>query len=282
MATCPLVLGRLLQGISAGLIGVVVPLYLAECLSASTRGKGTGIFQWLLTLGIVAAALIAIFFSMWLDRREGPGRCRKTVCRQGSRLAEHLLGVVAARRALRAGQPDRAGVAALAFPPRPFGFRPGGAAPYSQRSRRPKRIAGNGRNRRGRKGQDPSAGQQIRESLLHRKYVIPFILACIILACNQLTGVNSIIGYNATILIQAGLSDVQAHWGYVVFTTVNFLVTMVGVMLVDRKGRKFLLSLGSAGIIASLVCVGFVFQQTEKRASTARMPWRRWPKITRT
>ena len=39
---------------------------------------------------------------------------------------------------------------------------------------------------------------------------------------------------------------------------------MVGVMLVDRKGRKFLLSLGSAGIIVSLVCVGLVFQQTEK------------------
>src|SRR6202041_2185257 len=40
----PLVLGRLLQGVSAGLIGVVVPLYLAECLSAASRGKGTGIF----------------------------------------------------------------------------------------------------------------------------------------------------------------------------------------------------------------------------------------------
>jgi MFS family permease len=53
----PLVFGRLLQGISAGLIGVVVPLYLAECLGASNRGKGTGIFQWLLTLGIVAAAI---------------------------------------------------------------------------------------------------------------------------------------------------------------------------------------------------------------------------------
>ena len=58
-----LVFGRLLQGISAGLIGVVVPLYLAECLSASNRGKGTGIFQWLLTLGIVAAALIGMYFS---------------------------------------------------------------------------------------------------------------------------------------------------------------------------------------------------------------------------
>src|ERR1700677_4493920 len=50
-----LFLGRLLQGISGGLIGVVVPLYLAECLPSSTRGKGTGVFQWLLTLGIVAA-----------------------------------------------------------------------------------------------------------------------------------------------------------------------------------------------------------------------------------
>src|SRR5271156_4920379 len=48
----PLFFGRLLQGISGGLIGVVVPLYLAECLGASDRGKGTGIFQWLLTLGI--------------------------------------------------------------------------------------------------------------------------------------------------------------------------------------------------------------------------------------
>ena len=58
-----------------------------------------------------------------------------------------------------------------------------------------------------------TGGRQAKESLLHRKYVIPFVLACIILACNQLTGVNSIIGYNATILIQAGLSDVQAHCG---------------------------------------------------------------------
>ena len=39
-----------------------------------------------------------------------------------------------------------------------------------------------------------------------RKYVIPFVMACVILACNQATGINSIIGYNPTILLQAGLS----------------------------------------------------------------------------
>ena len=109
-----------------------------------------------------------------------------------------------------------------------------------------------------------STGAKVKESLLRRKYVIPFVLACVILACNQATGVNSIIGYNTNILLQSGLSDVQAHWGYVIFTIVNFLMTIGGVLLVDRKGRKFLLSVGSAGIIVSLVCTGLLFRQTER------------------
>src|ERR1700734_2353753 len=47
-----------------------------------------------------------------------------------------------------------------------------------------------------------SAGTKVKESLLRRKYVIPFVLACVILACNQATGINSIIGYNTIILLQ--------------------------------------------------------------------------------
>src|SRR5882757_8226951 len=62
-----LVFGRLLQGVSGGFIGVVVPLYLAECLVASDRGKGTGVFQWLLTLGIAAAAIVAFYFSFRVE-----------------------------------------------------------------------------------------------------------------------------------------------------------------------------------------------------------------------
>src|ERR1043165_1144512 len=108
-----------------------------------------------------------------------------------------------------------------------------------------------------------SAGTTIRESLFQRRYILPFLLDCVILACNQLTGVNSIIGYCATILTQSGLDDVQSHRGYVVLTVVNFLCTMVGVLLVDRKGRKFLLSLGSGGIVVSLALVGFLFHRTE-------------------
>ena len=108
-----------------------------------------------------------------------------------------------------------------------------------------------------------SAGKN-REPLLRRKYVVPFTLACIVLACTQTTGINSIIAYNTSILLQSGLSDLQAHWGYVIFTSMNFLFTLCGMVLVDRKGRKFLLSIGTAGIIVSMIFVGAFFLRTEK------------------
>jgi SP family myo-inositol transporter-like MFS transporter 13 len=112
--------------------------------------------------------------------------------------------------------------------------------------------------------------RRFKSSLLRRKYVVPFLLACIILFCNTATGVNSIIGYNTSILLQGGLSDLHAHWGYVVFTSMNFLLTIVGMALVDRKGRKFLLILGTSGIIVSLVGVGILFLRTEKLSLDAR------------
>ncbi|HEX7652215.1 MAG TPA: MFS transporter, partial [Verrucomicrobiae bacterium] len=105
------------------------------------------------------------------------------------------------------------------------------------------------------------AGEQ--RPLWHRQYVVPFFLACVILACNQATGVNSIIAYCANMLIQAGLSDAQAHLGYVLLTLVNFVVTLAGVALVDRLGRKRLLSLGTAGIMVFLLATGLLCRQVE-------------------
>ncbi|KAB2641664.1 MAG: sugar porter family MFS transporter [Verrucomicrobia bacterium] len=260
----PLVLGRLLQGISAGFVGVAVPLYLAECLGAANRGKGTGIFQWLLTLGIVAAALIAMGFSVWLGKVELAGDATKLFAAKNLAwrsifwvsLPPGVLFVIGAsmvsespRWLFRKGRKEAAKLALL-------------------RSRTPAEAELEMQEMAtaaAHEAAQTTNGTRTKESLLRRKYLIPFLMACVILACNQATGVNSIIGYNATILIQAGLSDVAAHWGYVILTSVNFLVTMVGVMLVDKKGRKFLLSLGSAGIIASLVCAALMFSKTEKQ-----------------
>jgi SP family myo-inositol transporter-like MFS transporter 13 len=259
-----LVFGRLLQGISAGLIGVVVPLYLAECLGAASRGRGTGIFQWLLTLGIVVAAFIGMYFSFRVAEVAKLGDAARLLAFKDTAwrsifwvsLPPGILFVIGSfmvaespRWLHRKGRTEDARTALL---------RSRSTEAADLELREMEEVAAAERA----KGTD--AGGSARGSLFSRRYVIPFVLACVILACNQATGVNSIIGYNTNILLQAGLSDVQAHWGYVILTLVNFLLTIVGVVLVDKRGRKFLLSLGSAGIIVSLVAVGLIFRSTEK------------------
>ena len=127
----PLVSGRLLQGISAGLIGVVVPLYLAECLGAANRGKGTGIFQWLLTLGIVVAAFIGLYFSHRVDEVAQLGDPEKLFAAKEYRLAQHLLGFVATRRFVCDRQLHGVRITALAVPARPKGRRTRRAASFA-------------------------------------------------------------------------------------------------------------------------------------------------------
>jgi MFS transporter, SP family, solute carrier family 2 (myo-inositol transporter), member 13 len=257
----PLFFGRLLQGVSAGLIGVVVPLYLAECLSATHRGKGTAIFQWLLTLGIVAAALVGIYFSYRVAAVERAANAATLLHFKDTAwrsifwvslppgvlfVLGSLLVTESPRWLFRRGMRDRAHSALL-------------------RSRNPEQAATELEEMESLAGTIPTEQHRAsRESLLQRKYVIPFLLACVILACNTATGVNSIIGYNAGILMQSGLNDLSAHWGYVLFTMVNFAMTAVGMTLVDRKGRKFLFVLGTSGIIVALIAVGISFLRTEK------------------
>jgi MFS transporter, SP family, solute carrier family 2 (myo-inositol transporter), member 13 len=256
-----LILGRLLQGISAGLIGVVVPLYLAECLVASGRGKGTGIFQWLLTLGIVTAALVGMYFSFRVEE----------VAKLGDPAQLFAFKDKAWRSIFWVSLPPGIlfviGSLIVSESPRWLFRRGQKEAAYSAmlRSRTNQQADVElAEMEKAEASEKTSAGAKVKESLLRRKYVIPFVLACVILACNQATGINSIIGYNTNILLQSGLSDVQAHWGYVLFTIVNFLVTIVSVLFVDRLGRKLLLSIGSGGIIIALIYTGMLFRQTER------------------
>lgn len=260
-----LVAGRLLQGMSAGLIGVVVPLYLAECLSAKDRGKGTGMFQWLLTFGFVVSGFITLFLSKGLTAISQNGSAAQIFAFKDHAWRETFW------ISLPFGILFVVGGFFLAESPR-WLFRRGmkeAALAALLRSRDPQQaqteLAEMEATSAAESAKRAAAGTQLRDSLLRRKYVIPFVLACVILTFNQLTGINSIIPYNTTILLQAGLNDYWAHFGSLIFSWVNFLITLVAVILVDRKGRKFLLTLGTGGIILSMIATGLIFHQTEAR-----------------
>ena len=265
----PLLVGRLLEGVSAGLIGVVVPLYLAECLAASDRGKGTGVFQWLPTSSMVFAALLGIYFSYHVAAVAKTGDASALFAYK-DQAWRHLFWV-----SLPPGILFILGCLLVTESPR-WLFKRGKkqqarAALLRSRTEQQAAVELEEMEESQRKASTlSSSGKKIQDSLLRRKYVVPFVLACLVLLCTQTTGVNSIIGYNTSILLQGGLSDLHAHWGYVVFTSMNFLLTIVGMALVDRKGRKFLLILGTSGIIISMVGVGILFLRTEKVSVDAR------------
>jgi MFS family permease len=74
-----------------------------------------------------------------------------------------------------------------------------------------------------------------------------------------------VLSYLVLILLQAGMTAAhatQANFGVVVL---NCLMTIVAVALIDRRGRKFLLSLGTGGIIVALVVAAVVFHSFESR-----------------
>ena len=164
----PLFFGRLLQGMSGGFIGIVVPFYLAECLSASTRGKGTGVFQWLLTFGIVAAALVGIYFSYRVDAVARTRRSSSASCLQEHGLAQHLLGLASTRRALRHRQLHGHRIAPLALSPQTRLSRP---APHSFAPARPNRQPLSCRRWNPHPKPAQTSGEKVRDSLLRRKYV---------------------------------------------------------------------------------------------------------------
>ncbi len=258
----PLFLGRLLQGFSGGVIAVVVPLYLAECLGANIRGRGTAIFQFMLTFGIVIAAVVGWYYT---------------------RQAEAVIAAEAANQQLilaAANHAWRGMFLAIVYPGLIFFL---GSFFLSES---PRWLFRHGKEEQAlaalrRSSPEDEAQLQLHEmrqlaqqnsdqraakttgNLLQRKYVVPFVLACVILTCNQSTGINSILQFLVVILKQAGMSGAHATQGDVAVKVLNCVMTVVAIALVDRKGRKFLLKLGTAGIIVSLLAGAFVFHRFE-------------------
>jgi len=250
-----LTLGRILQGASAGLVGVVVPMYLAECLDADSRGKGTGMFQLLLTIGLVFAAVVGLAVTYLVGASDDMtvSAASKTVAWQTIFWCSAVPGLIlffgafklkeSPRWLYRRGRKDEA-LAALAA---------------NNGEEKAKEILSEMIKADEEAAAEKAKNASSRDSLLQRKYVIPFVLAVVVLACTQATGVNSALNFSVKIFQEAGFQGEFANWADLSFKIVNVIMTVVAVSLVDKKGRTFLLKLGTSGIIAGLCLVATTF-----------------------
>ncbi|MGK5011393.1 MFS transporter [Janthinobacterium sp. MDB2-8] len=270
-----LLLGRLLQGISGGFIGVVVPLYLAECLPAQQRGRGAALFQLLLTIGLVAAALIGLQQAQTVEMATQAAQALP----EAGRIAAIFTAKDHAWRSifwvcLTPGLVFTIGALLLAESPRWLAQR--GRIEQARQSLLRTRLPAVAELELREMLDTPenavkaNGSAKAKDPLLSRRYVLPFLLACLILACTQATGINSILAYVVNILNQAGLSGASANMADVLLKVLNAVMTVVAVLLVDRKGRKFLLMLGTGGIVVSLLAAGLLFRGAEAHLADVR------------
>ena len=327
--------GRAMQGAAAGLFGVIVPMYLAECLDADSRGKGTGMFQLLLTIGLVFVAVIGFCVTYFVgdaknavDAKAVESNLVEFEQKLGEK-GEPLFGADGAPVYVTdaAGLPkpklDKDGKKIPDMKKVSFAMVKGwfgqdqiaswvhawqlifllscvpgfvlfcGAFMLKEssrwlyrRGRKDEALAALAANNGEEKAKEilddmiaadeAAAAEKARnaaatDSLLQKKYVVPFILAVVILACNQTTGINSVLNYTVTIFQKTGMQGAFANASDVAIKIMNCVMTIVACALVDRKGRKFLLKLGTGGIIVGLCGVGSVFLAISKQWVAASM-----------
>lgn len=87
----------------------------------------------------------------------------------------------------------------------------------------------------------------------------PILLAFLIAAFNQLSGINFIIYYAPRIFEEAGMGASTALLSTAGIGLANLIFTLLGMVLIDRSGRKRLMLIGSIGYLISLSLVARAF-----------------------
>lgn len=253
--------GRILQGLSAGMIAVTVPVYMAECAPARVRGMTSTLFQFGITIGIA----VAMATGWWYARGVEAG----TALAAGDEsrifdIQDHawrmmfassaypvlifiLIAIVATespRWLFKRGKKDAARRILCAS-------RPADQAELEMTEM--EELA----------ARSHAHAESNGDSLFQKRYLLPLVLAVTLLGINQATGICAVLTFPALMLSESGLTVADAAEAGVWMTLVNVIFTIPGVLLVDRIGRKWLLKIGTGAIILALGVGIFTYRKTE-------------------
>ncbi len=227
------IFSRFLGGLAVGASSVAGPLYIAEVSPSHWRGRFVAFFQFNIVLGIV----LAYFSNYLIDGFDNDWRW--------------MLGVES--------------VPALLFALLLF------TIPES-----PRWLMGQGREQEARRVlgsiDDTNLEQQVTEirqslvedhregePLFQRKYWKPILIAFFIATFNQLAGINAILYYAPRIFEMSGVAREGSLIQSIVIGLTNLTFTMIGMVLIDKVGRKKLLYIGSVGMTLALGTASYGF-----------------------
>ncbi|MEI6055998.1 MAG: sugar porter family MFS transporter [Lentisphaerota bacterium] len=221
--------GRLIMGIGVGISAILVPLYLSETVPANIRGRAVACFQLVLTAGILLANLIGLAFN-----------------KSGNWRAMFLVLVIPGLVFF---------LGALFLPESPAWLF------MKKKIDKTKKVLLKFHSEEnadlilsGMTTLNEEKTQAKNQSIFKKAYIIPFIIAFLIANFNQTTGVNSILQYGMVIFQQSGVSSpAVSQLLNTAVTLLNVIITIIAIALIDKLGRKPLLTYSTGGVVISLL-----------------------------
>lgn len=245
-----LLFGRLIVGFAIGLASTVVPMYIAEVAPANIRGSLVTLNNCFITFGQLSAAVTAGAFSF--DEKNG---WRWMLALAGIPSVIQFVGFMfmpeSPRWLIRHDRNEEA-LAALK---------------KIRGAKNPHVLAEFDKIRHGqielrhqeerRKDQKRNIIEAILRKTATRRALT---VGCLIMAAQQLAGINTIMYYAPTIIEMSGVqSESAAVWLAVPTSAVYVIFSISGCLIADRMKRRTLLLSSLMGVIISLIILGMGF-----------------------
>ena len=225
---------RFVGGIGVGISGIAAPAYISEIAPQKNRGKLVGLYQFSIVIGILIA-----FISNYLLSGLGENDWRFMI---GVELIPALIFTFLV----------------ISIPKSPRWLF------LNNRQSEAEKIIRSLYSTKEAEGlilDITKDNQNITssESIFNKKYSFIVMLAFLIAAFNQLSGINAFLYYAPRIFEEAGLGESIALLNSVGIGLTNVIFTYVGINLIDRLGRRTLMYIGSFGYIVSLSLISISF-----------------------
>jgi SP family sugar:H+ symporter-like MFS transporter len=233
-----LVAARFVLGLAVGSAALVVPLYLSEIAPTQIRGAISSLNQMMIVIGILAAFIVNAILASSGDWRL-------------------MLGLAAV--------PSLILLAGMFFMPETPRFLVRSGEEDEARDVLDEVTA-----------DDETPEEKVEEiqeveeeegglSLLREPWVRPALIVAIGLAVfQQFIGINTIIYYAPTTLTSVGFGPESAIYANLVIGTLNVVMTIIAIRIIDRVGRKPMLLFGLVGMVASLTILGLASELLAK------------------
>ena len=234
-----LLAGRLVVGAGVGLASHCVPLYISECSPAERRGELLTINNVAITGGQLVAALVCGLFSSKEDGwRFMLGLASLPALLQ---LGGFLVMPESPRHLVRTNR--------LELAERELGSLR--SLHHNLREEMEDIIVSSSET-----STTPSLSSILRSEVARRSVM----LGCLLQFCQQVAGINTVMYYSASILVMAGLATNTSIWLAALTAGINFLFTLVGLVVIARWGRRQVLLASLTTVILSLLLISLSFK----------------------